>query len=78
VPISISLKGSHKNCLAFLSHLYKLPRLVTVSSVSPTPAGVSGTAQPNILANDNMPYTMTISATAYFIGKTAAQAPANG
>jgi Tfp pilus assembly protein PilO len=68
IPIAISLKGTHRACLVFLADLYKLPRLITVSSVTPTPGSASGSTPPNVLGDYSSPYTMTLSATAYFYG----------
>ena len=68
IPVSITLKGPHKDCLTFLADIYKLPRLITISAVTPI-SGASSVSQPNVLANDSLPYTMSITATAYFFAK---------
>ncbi|MGH9293330.1 MAG: type 4a pilus biogenesis protein PilO [Acidimicrobiales bacterium] len=68
IPLSISITGPHDHCNAFLQGLYSLTRLVTVQTVSPSPqtgAGSSG-APLSVLTNDKTPYSMAISATAYF------------
>ena len=69
IPVSITLKGPHKDCLTFLADIYKLPRLITISAVSPISGATSVQGQSNVLANDNLPYTMSITGTAYFFAK---------
>jgi Tfp pilus assembly protein PilO len=68
IPITITLKGSHGACLTFLADVYKLPRLITIGAVVPASAA-SGQAQTDVLANDDLPYTMSLTATAYFFAK---------
>jgi len=66
IPMAITINGPHNECMAFLDGLYKLTRLITVSSVTPTPqSSTNGTPQ-NVLVIGKEPYTMSISATAYF------------
>lgn len=66
IPISISIDGPHNECLAFLNGLYKLSRLITVSAITPAPKASSSSGPDNVLAVNAQPYTMTISATAYY------------
>jgi Tfp pilus assembly protein PilO len=66
VPITITIDGPHNKCMEFLDGLYKLTRLVTVSAVTPSPKATSAVAPVNVLAINSAPYTMNISATAYF------------
>lgn len=58
IPVSISISGGHNGVESFVAGLYKLPRLVTIQSL-----GLSGTGDVN--ASGSVPYTATISATAY-------------
>jgi Tfp pilus assembly protein PilO len=67
IPLSLSLTGSHADVIKFLAALYKMPRLITVQSVSPSATGSApGTALYNILHIDNVPFSLSLSATAYF------------
>lgn len=66
IPISIAIQGSHKECMTFLDGLYQLTRLITVSAVTPTPRASSGSSPQNVLVIGSAPYSMSISATAYF------------
>jgi Tfp pilus assembly protein PilO len=68
VPISMTVKGSHEACLAFLSGIYKLPRLITISTIAPSEQS-SGPIS-NILADPGAPFVMSISASAYFFTTT--------
>lgn len=64
IPLSITIAGPYDECLSFLRGLYKLPRLVTVSSITPSPQ--LSAAQANLLNVNGQLYSMSISATAYY------------
>ncbi len=70
IPITITLKGAHQSCLTFLADVYKLPRLITISGVVPASIAASGAAQTNVLARDTLPYTMSLTGTAYFFARS--------
>ncbi len=66
VPLTIDIAGPYDQCVSFLRGLYKLPRLITISSITPSPQSGPTSAGANLLDVNGQPYTMTISATAYF------------
>lgn len=68
VPITMSVTGPHSNVMKFLSDLYQLPRLVTIQSVQPAPTDAPATGAYNVLGHDSVPFSLSISATAYFSG----------
>ncbi|HET9091842.1 MAG TPA: type 4a pilus biogenesis protein PilO [Acidimicrobiales bacterium] len=74
IPVSLTVTGAHANVDKFLSDLYSLPRLITIQSINPTPTAAPNPAY-DVLNRDNVPFTMTISGTAYFAG-TVTPAPA--
>jgi Tfp pilus assembly protein PilO len=62
ISVSFSISGTHSNVFAFLSGFYKMKRLMTIDSVSLSPASSNS----NILAvGDGQKYGMTVTATAY-------------
>ena len=59
ISVDFGLSGTHKNVFRFLNDFYKLQRLMTINTVSLSPAGTS----PNILAiGDGMQYSLTVTA----------------
>jgi Tfp pilus assembly protein PilO len=58
IPVTLSVSGPHDSVLAFLSGLYKLPRLLTLQTVN-----LSGTG--DVLASGLESYDATVDATAY-------------
>ncbi|MGO9560181.1 MAG: type 4a pilus biogenesis protein PilO [Acidimicrobiales bacterium] len=66
IPISLSLTGSHSGCIKFLEALYKMPRLITVQSINPAATSTSAGGVPNVLLVNGAPFSLTLSATAYF------------
>jgi Tfp pilus assembly protein PilO len=62
IPVSFTVSGAHRSIFTFLTDFYTLQRLITINTVSLSPAGTS----PNILAiGDGQQYTMTVTAQAY-------------
>jgi Tfp pilus assembly protein PilO len=68
VPVSISVTGPHSRVMKFLADLYGLPRLITIQSVQPSPTSGAGNGAYDVLRNDSVPFSLTISGTAYFSG----------
>lgn len=67
VPVTMSVSGPHSNVMKFLSDLYQLPRLMTIQTVTPSPT--SGTTKGyNVLTHDSVPFSLSITGTAYFTG----------
>jgi Tfp pilus assembly protein PilO len=63
ITVSLALSGTHSNVFAFLRNFYKMKRLMTINSVTLSPA--SG-ANANILAGgDGQKYSVTLTADAY-------------
>lgn len=65
IPLSINVTGGRQACMAFLAGLYNsklMPRLITVSAITPTPKNPTG----DVLVPSNAPYTLAITATAYY------------
>lgn len=71
IPVTLTVTGSHQNVFRFLAGIYKLPRLITISNVAPTPAASVGGAY-NVLRHDSVPFSLTLQGTAYFSGTPAA------
>jgi hypothetical protein len=68
VPLLLSIKGPRNDCFTFLADLYnqsKFPRLITVSSFTPTPAGGASPGA-NILKNSTEPFNVSITGDAYY------------
>lgn len=74
IPVSLVVTGSHYNVFRFLAGIYKLPRLITVQNVAPTPSAAVGVSY-NVLRHDSVAFALTISGTAYFSG-TPSTSPA--
>ncbi|MHB8243934.1 MAG: type 4a pilus biogenesis protein PilO [Acidimicrobiales bacterium] len=66
IPISMTVTGPHDNLLRFLSDMYSLPRLITIQSVAPTSTSTGAGA--NVLAHNSVPFSLTLTGTAYFTG----------
>ncbi len=58
IPVAMSVSGGRDALLGFVAGLYRLPRLVTIQSLSLSGSG-------SVLASGNAKYTASISATAY-------------
>lgn len=74
IPISMTVTGTHNNVIQFLSGLYGVSRLITVQSISPSPTAAPSPSY-DVLGHDKVPFTMSISATAYFSGTIATDPP---
>jgi Tfp pilus assembly protein PilO len=68
VPVSVTVSGKHKQCEAFLAGMYKLPRLITITQFTPSPAaGANSGVSVNILSSkDNSAYSYAIAGNAYY------------
>lgn len=68
VPVSMTIKGTGTQCLAFLKGLYQMSRLITIADFTPSPAadtGKSGAAV-NVLNPGALQYTFALTGTAYY------------
>ncbi|MHB1987463.1 MAG: type 4a pilus biogenesis protein PilO [Acidimicrobiales bacterium] len=70
IPITLALSGPHDNVMRFLADLYALPRLITIQSVAPSATAASKGAY-DILGHDGVPFSLSLTATAYFSGHVA-------
>jgi Tfp pilus assembly protein PilO len=62
ISVSFTVSGVHSNVMAFLNGFYSMKRLMTISTLSLSPAGTS----PNVLAaGDGQQYSMSVTAYAY-------------
>lgn len=71
IPVTMSVSGPHDNVIKFLSDLYQLPRLITIQSIDPAVNGSTGGgpgSSYDILGHDSVPFTLSITGTAYFSG----------
>lgn len=74
IPVNLAVTGTHQQVFNFLSGFYKLPRLMTISSIVLSP-GTTGGGTANInKVNDGASYGLTMTATAYTSALPAAPA----
>lgn len=76
IPVTMTVTGAHERILRFLAGIYSLPRLITIQSIQPSAVGAGSgpTSSYNVLRHDSVPFSITISGTAYFSG-TVTTAP---
>jgi Tfp pilus assembly protein PilO len=63
IAVSLSISGPHSNVFAFLRDFYKMKRLMTISSVTLSPA--SSTSANILTGGDGQKYGMSLTADAY-------------
>lgn len=69
ISIGIDMTCKWSQCLKFVGGIYTYPRLITIQSFAPTPAGNSNGAGPTIDVinpSKNQEYTIVMNGTAYF------------
>jgi Tfp pilus assembly protein PilO len=67
IPITMTITGTGDECLNFLKGIYKMPRLITISSFIPTPGATPGSGSSvDVLTPGKLSYTFALSGEAYY------------